>query len=63
MVEKSVIAYGGLNGIVRKGLSWIGLLLLLHLCMVYGNCYCDQAFDIIELKGEANQTNFLVVLR
>jgi len=56
MVEKSVIAYGGVQmGLLEKGLSWIGLFIALAPMLGFMGTVIGmiQAFDIIELKGEA----------
>ena len=56
MVEKSVIAYGGVQmGLLERGLSWIGLFIALAPMLGFMGTVIGmiQAFDIIELKGEA----------
>ncbi len=56
MVEKSVISYGGVQmGLLEKGLSWIGLFIALAPMLGFMGTVIGmiQAFDIIELKGEA----------
>ena len=56
MVEKSVIAYGGVQmGLLERGLSWIGLFIALAPTLGFMGTVIGmiQAFDIIELKGEA----------
>ena len=58
MVEKSVIAYGGVQmGLLERGLSWIGLFIALAPMLGFMGTVIGmiQAFDIIELKGEAKQ--------
>jgi biopolymer transport protein ExbB len=56
MVEKSVISYGGVQmGLLERGLSWIGLFIALAPMLGFMGTVIGmiQAFDIIELKGEA----------
>jgi len=56
MVEKSVIAYGGVQmGLLERGLSWIGLFIALAPMLGFMGTVIGmiQAFDIIELKREA----------
>lgn len=56
MVEKSVISYGGVQmGLLEKGLSWIGLFIALAPMLGFMGTVIGmiQAFDMIELKGEA----------
>ena len=56
MVEKSVIAYGGVQmGLLERGLSWIGLFIALAPMLGFMGTVIGmiQAFDIIELKAEA----------
>ena len=56
MVEKSVIADGGVQmGLLERGLSWIGLFIALAPMLGFMGTVIGmiQAFDIIELKGEA----------
>ena len=56
MVEKSVIAYGGVQmGLLERGLSWIGLFIALAPMLGFMGTVIGmiQAFDIIELKGGA----------
>ena len=56
MVEKSIIAYGGVQmGLLEKGLSWIGLFIALapmlgFMATVIGMI---DTFNVIETKGEA----------
>ena len=56
MVEKSVIAYGGVQmGLLERGLSWIGLFIALAPMLGFMGTVIGMidAFDIIEAKGEA----------
>ena len=56
MVEKSVVSYGGVQmGLLERGLSWIGLFIALAPMLGFMGTVIGmiQAFDIIELKGEA----------
>ena len=56
MVEKSVISYGGVQmGLLERGLSWIGLFIALAPMLGFMGTVIGmiQAYDIIELKGEA----------
>ena len=55
MVEKSVIAYGGVQmGLLERGLSWIGLFIALAPMLGFMGTVIGMidAFDIIEAKGE-----------
>ena len=56
MVEKSIIAYGGVQmGLLEKGLSWIGLFIALAPMLGFmGTVICMiDTFNVIETKGEA----------
>ncbi len=56
MVEKSVVAYGGVQmGLLERGLSWIALFISIAPMLGFMGTVIGmiQAFDIIELKGEA----------
>ena len=56
MVEKSVIAYGGVQmGLLEKGLSWIGLFIALAPMLGFMGTVIGmiQTFDVIQSKGEA----------
>jgi biopolymer transport protein ExbB len=57
MVEKSIIAYGGVQmGLLEKGLSWIGLFIALAPMLGFMGTVIGmiQTFDVIEAKGEAD---------
>jgi len=56
MVEKSVIAYGGVQmGLLEKGLSWIALFIALAPMLGFMGTVIGMidTFDVIEAKGEA----------
>jgi biopolymer transport protein ExbB len=56
MVEKSIIAYGGVQmGLLEKGLSWIGLFIALAPMLGFMGTVIGMidTFNVIETKGEA----------
>ena len=56
MVEKSIIAYGGVQmGLLEKGLSWIGLFIALAPMLGFMGAVIGMidTFNVIETKGEA----------
>ena len=56
MVEKSIIAYGGVKmGLLEKGLSWIGLFIALAPMLGFMGTVIGMidTFNVIETKGEA----------
>ena len=60
MVEKSVIAYGGVQmGLLEKGLSWIALFIALAPMLGFMGTVIGMidTFEIIESKGEAKRMN------
>ena len=66
MVEKSIIAYGGVQmGLLEKGLSWIGLFIALAPMLGFMGTVIGMidTFNVIETKGEAEPAELAGVIK